>query len=84
VTIRIGVYQVSHKLVAFTVDMLLAGMMEVELFQSVGLVANRECAAGCVIDLYGVAIVDDVQRYGVVIELERWKVRLLGALDVDG
>src|SRR6266566_549510 len=41
-------------------------------------------APGSIIDLYGMSIVNDVQRDGVVIEFERRQVRLSSILDVDG
>jgi hypothetical protein len=40
--------------------MLFAGVMKVELSQGVGLVADREGAAGRKIHLNGVAVVDNV------------------------
>src|SRR5437899_813157 len=40
-------------------------------------------APGSIIDLYGMPIVNDVQRDGVVIEFERRQVRLSSTLDVD-
>ena len=54
-----------------------------KLLQSVDFFADRERAPGSVIDLYGMAIVNDVQSDGVVIEFERRQVRFSCILDVD-
>src|SRR5215469_9550877 len=83
-TVRVGMDQVRHHIVALTVDVLLAWMMKMELLEYVRFVADRERATGGVVDLNGVSVVDDVERNRLVIEFQRRQVRFLGVLDVDG
>jgi hypothetical protein len=54
-----------------------------KLLQGVDFSPDRERAPGSIIDLYGMPIVNDVQRDGVLIEFERRQVRLSSTLDVD-
>ena len=58
-------------------------MVKMKLLQSVDFLPDRERAPGSIIDLYGMPIVNDVQRDGVVIEFERRQVRLSSTLNVD-
>ena len=53
----------------FVLDGLLAGMVEMELFQFVTLVSDFDKAAGSVVDFNRVAIIDDMERAGFVFEL---------------
>lgn len=64
-------------------DVLFAGMMEMKLFKGIGVVTYCQCAARSVIDHDGVAVVNDAQRDGLVIELQFRKVGEHRVPDVD-
>jgi len=74
--------QVSNHVEPLAVDVLLAWMVEVKLFEGINLVANCQSAAWRVIDHDGVAIVDDTERDRIVIELELGKIRKFGVGNV--
>jgi hypothetical protein len=84
VAASVGVDQVSNHVEPLAVNVLLARMVEVKLFEGINLVANCQCAAWRVIDHDGVAIVDDAERDRIVIELELGKIRKIGVGNVDG
>lgn len=66
-------------------DFFLAGLVEMELNKWIGCSTDGDAAAGVVANLDGMAIVDDFQRDGLVIELDGLKAGVfLGASDVDG
>jgi hypothetical protein len=69
VTVRILVNEVGFKWVGYSIDVF-AGMVKVKLLQGVGVVSHDESAARCVIDHDGVAVVDDAERYGIVVKLK--------------
>ena len=70
VAICVSVNEVSDHVEALPVDVLLTGMVEMKLLESTGFVADGERTARCVIDHDGVAVVDDAEGNGLVIEFE--------------
>src|SRR5258706_3767469 len=69
---------------ALAVHVLFTRVVKVKLFQGVGLVADGEGASGSVIHLNSVAVVDDVQRYGLVVQFQGGEIRGLGMRDIYG
>src|SRR5262249_45883811 len=59
VAVRVGVDQMPNHIEALPKDMLLTGMVEMKLFEGIGLVADCEGAAWRVVNHDGVAVVDD-------------------------
>ena len=58
-----GVKQVGDQIEFLGSDFFFGGgMVKVKLFEGVGLVANRPCAPGGVVELRGVAVVNDVAQ----------------------
>jgi hypothetical protein len=66
--------KVRNHVEAIAIYVLLTGMVKMKLLQTIGLVADCECAARSVIDHDGVAVVNDAQRDALVIELQLRKV----------
>src|SRR5712664_2064564 len=69
---------------ALAVHVLFTRVVKVKLFQGVGLVADGEGAPGSVIHLNSVAVVDDVQRYGLVVQFQGGETRGRGMRDIYG
>jgi hypothetical protein len=61
-------YKVRDHIEALPVDVFLAGVVEMKLFESIGLVADSKSATRRVIDHDCVAVVDDAERDGFVRE----------------
>ena len=61
-------YKVRDHIEALPVDVLLAGVVEMKLFERIGLVAGSKGATWRVIDHDCVAVVDDAERDGLVCE----------------
>jgi len=59
-------------------------VVEVKLFQGVGLVADGQGAPWGVIHKNSVAVVNDVQRCGLVVHFQGGEIRGLGMRDIDG
>ena len=78
------VHQVGDHGVRLAVDLLFARLVEVELHELVARPADVDRAARRVVHLDRVAVVDHLERRGLVVELDRRQVRRLGAADVDG
>jgi hypothetical protein len=57
--------------------------MKVKLLEGILFPAHLHEAPWCIIDHHSVAVVDDMQRGRLVIELDWRQVRLLGIVDVD-
>jgi hypothetical protein len=68
---------------ALPVDPLFTRMVEMELLQLVLPVADGDETAWRVVDLNGVAVVDDVKGRAPLGELDRRQVRRLRVADVD-
>src|SRR4029077_710172 len=83
VAVLIGVHKMGHHVVTFAVDLFLARMVEVKLFQLVLLVTNADKAARGVVDLDGMAVVDDMERRRFVVELNRGQISFLRLADID-
>jgi hypothetical protein len=79
----IGVHQMHHHLIALAVDLLLAWPVKVELFEFVSLTTHCDETPGAVINHDRVAVIDDIQRRRLVIELDGRKVGLLRIADVN-
>jgi len=65
---------------SFAIDpvyLLFTGMMKVKLLQTVSLVADAERASRSEIHLNGMAVVDDIQRRRLVIDLQDGQIRRL-------
>ena len=77
------VHQVGDHGVRLAVDLLFARLVEVELHELVARPADVDPAARRVVHLDRVAVVDQLERRGLVVELDRRQVRRLGAADVD-
>jgi len=60
--------KVRDHIEALPVDVFLAGMVEMKLFEGIGLVADRKSATRRVIDHDCVAVVDDAERDGFIRE----------------
>src|SRR6267378_3452287 len=84
VTFGIRVNQVDDHIVVVAIHVLLARMMKMKLLQRVELLPHRQSAARRVIHLNGVTIIDDVERNGIVVELESRQLGLSGTPDIDG
>src|ERR1700756_2953408 len=69
---------------ALAVDLLLAGPMKVKLLKHILLSPHCNGAAGGVIDHDGVAVINDLERRGLVIELNQRQVCSLRIANVDG
>ncbi len=82
-TFRVVMYEVRGHIGGVTINLFFAGMMEMNLLQRIDFVTDREPAAGRIVDLDGVAVVDDIQRHSLVIKLQGGKVRGRSALDID-
>ena len=80
----IFVDEMDDHVVLMAADFFFAGMMEMELDESVLLAADGDAVAGIEIDLDRVAVVDDFQGRGLVIELDRGEIGFFGAFDIDG
>src|SRR5580692_9280872 len=76
-------HKMSLKGEALVGNMLFTRVVKVKLYQSVGFVADGESASGNVIHLNCVAVVDDVQCYGLIVQFEGREFRGLGILDID-
>src|SRR5215475_7924311 len=72
-----------HHVVAFAVELLLAGFVKMKLQELILLASDGDKAPGCVVDLDGVTVVDDLERRGLVIKVNGRKVRLLRDLVTD-
>jgi hypothetical protein len=80
----VGVHKVNRHGIAFAVDLLLAWPVKVELLERVLLAADGYRTSGGVIDHDRVAVIDNVQRGWLVIELDGRQVSLLWIPDIDG
>src|SRR5262249_38694339 len=81
--IAVLVHDVRNHVIPLTLNFFFAGMMKVELNHLIRMPADRYLAARSVVRLNAVAVVNDLQRRGPVVELERWQRRFLSALNVD-
>ena len=80
--VDVGVDKVNDEIVV-AVDALFTRMMKMELLESVGLVADYQCAAGSIVHHDRVAIIDDAERHNVVIESEYREIGFLGIGNVN-
>lgn len=83
VAFGIHVNEMSDERKALTLDFLLGGMVKVKLFERIDIAADGESAADGIIDLNGMAIVDDVERHALVIDFQDGEPGRPGILDVD-
>jgi len=79
----VSVHEVGHHLGRLAVNPLLAWMMEMELDELVAPVADPEDAPRFDVDLDAVAVVDDVQRRGSVVENQLWQVLAVNIPSAD-
>jgi hypothetical protein len=80
----IHVDEVEFHVVLLAIDFVFADMVEMELDQRQRCSVDGDAAAGLVVDLDGVAIVDDLQRRKFVIKLYGSQLGRLSADDIDG
>jgi len=76
-------YEMQGHVEALAVDPFFARPTKVELFKRVSFPADGDGASTSVIDHAGMAIINDVQRRRLVVEVKRWKVSLPRIADVD-
>jgi hypothetical protein len=67
-----------------TIDRGLAYVMKMELDELIGFALDRYAAAGRVIHLDCVSVIDHLERGGMISELNRRQLLLLGVNNVDG
>src|SRR4029078_11009291 len=78
-----GVHEVRDHRETLAVDALFARMVGGKLLGLIPGAADGDAAAGRVVDLNRVTVVDDVQRRGLIGELNRRKIGRLRRSDVD-
>src|SRR6478672_6610358 len=81
---RVLVHEMRHHVVRVPVDPLFTRMVEMELDELVLLLVQGDEAAGCVVDLNRVAVVDELERNGMIVEAELRQVGAFGIANVDG
>src|SRR5260370_10778992 len=74
---------VCDHVIPLPLDLLLAGMVEVKLDDLIFLPCYRNLASRRVVDLNGVAVVDDLQGRCLVVEFDRRQLSFFSAPDVD-
>src|SRR5215831_1365638 len=68
---------------ALAVDLLFARPVKVELFENVFVTTDRNATSRSIIDQDRMAVVDNVQRRMLVLELDRWQVGLLRIANIN-
>lgn len=76
-------HQMQFHVVMGAVDLVLAGVMEVELQQIERLPVEHDSAAGRGVDLDRVTVIDGGQRHALVGDLDRVQLRADRAVQVD-
>ena len=79
----VAMHEVRHHLRTLAVYPFLARMMKVKLDKLVRLTSYPQSASGIDIHLNAVSVVDEVQRGGPVVELQRWQTLLVNVLRED-
>ena len=78
------VHEMNHHVIWLPVDFLFARVVEMKLAKLIALSAGQYHAAPGIINLDGVAVVDDLERRRSVIEFDRRQRLLSGIANVDG
>ena len=79
----IGMHKMECHVIRLTPNMLLAGPMKMELEKLIFLAAYNDLASRCVVDLNGVAVVNDAQGRVPIFKLNRRQARFRRPPDVD-